>query len=75
MCDCFQSMKSKERARVLDLYENGGIQVLCACDLLNEGWDSQKTEVLFMARPTLSKTLYVQQLGRGMRKCARLRTT
>ena len=23
-----------------------------------------------MARPTLSKTLYVQQLGRGMRKCA-----
>jgi superfamily II DNA or RNA helicase len=43
--------------------------VLCACDLLNEGWDSPKTEVLFMARPTMSKTLYIQQLGRGMRKC------
>ena len=64
------SMKSAERSRILDLYENGDIQVLCACDLLNEGWDSPKTEVLFMARPTLSKTLYVQQLGRGMRKCA-----
>jgi len=63
------SMKSGERARILDLYENEHIQVLCACDLLNEGWDSPKTEVLFMARPTLSKTLYVQQLGRGMRKC------
>lgn len=62
------SMKSAERSRILDQYENGDIQVLCACDLLNEGWDSPKTEVLFMARPTLSKTLYVQQLGRGMRK-------
>jgi len=62
------SMKSAERSRILNTYENGDIQVLCACDLLNEGWDSPKTEVLFMARPTLSKTLYVQQLGRGMRK-------
>jgi len=64
------SMKSAERTRILDLYQNGDIQVLCACDLLNEGWDSPKTEVLFMARPTLSRRLYVQQLGRGMRKCA-----
>jgi len=63
------SLKSSERSRILDQYENGDVQVLCACDLLNEGWDSPKTEVLFMARPTLSKTLYVQQLGRGMRNC------
>jgi len=62
------SLKSSERSRILNQYENGDIKVLCACDLLNEGWDSPKTEVLFMARPTLSKTLYVQQLGRGMRK-------
>ncbi len=61
-------LKSAERSRMLNQYENGDIQVLCACDLLNEGWDSPKTEVLFMARPTLSKTLYLQQLGRGMRK-------
>jgi len=26
------------------------------------------TEVLFMARPTMSKVLYMQQLGRDMRK-------
>ncbi|QNB46708.1 ATP-dependent helicase [Thermanaerosceptrum fracticalcis] len=63
------TQKSSERARILDCYENGDINVLCACDLLNEGWDSPKTEVLFMARPTMSKTLYIQQLGRGMRKC------
>jgi len=63
------SMKNSERKRILNEYENGDINVLCACDLLNEGWDSLGTEVLFMARPTLSKTLYIQQLGRGMRKC------
>jgi superfamily II DNA or RNA helicase len=63
------TQKTSERARILEAYENGNISVLCACDLLNEGWDSPKTEVLFMARPTMSKTLYIQQLGRGMRKC------
>lgn len=63
------TLRNSERARILEQYEYGNINVLCACDLLNEGWDSQKTEVLFMARPTMSKTLYVQQLGRGMRKC------
>lgn len=62
------TMNKKERETILNKYEYGDINVLCACDLLNEGWDSPITEVLFMARPTLSKTLYVQQLGRGMRK-------
>lgn len=62
------STNSKKRKEILNNYENGSINVLCACDLLNEGWDSPKTEVLFMARPTMSKTIYLQQLGRGMRK-------
>lgn len=63
------STKPVERKRILRDYENGTIKVLCACDLLNEGWDSPHTEVLFMARPTMSKTIYMQQLGRGMRTC------
>lgn len=50
-------------------YEQGEISILCACDLLNEGWDSLHTQVLFMARPTMSKAIYIQQLGRGMRTC------
>lgn len=58
---------SNKRKKILKDYENKEIQVLCACDLLNEGWDSPITEVLFMARPTMSKTIYMQQLGRGMR--------
>ena len=59
--------ENNRRRQILKDYENKKIQVLCACDLLNEGWDSPITEVLFMARPTMSKTIYLQQLGRGMR--------
>ena len=61
------STKAQLRKQILKDYAEKNIQVLCACDLLNEGWDSPITEVLFMARPTMSKTIYMQQLGRGMR--------
>ena len=62
------STKSNERKQILVDYEAGKLPVLCACDLLNEGWDSPHTQVLMMARPAMSKTIYLQQLGRGMRK-------
>ena len=62
------STNARERKEILENYESGNIPVLCACDLLNEGWDSPHTQVLFMARPTMSRTIYLQQLGRGMRK-------
>lgn len=57
------------RDKILKDYATGSTNVLCACDLLNEGWDSPHTTVLFMARPTMSKTIYMQQLGRGTRRC------
>ena len=61
------SMKQSERREFQEKFVNRDIQVLCACDLLNEGWDCPEIEVLLMARPTMSKVLYTQQLGRGMR--------
>ena len=57
------------REKILKDYETGSTNVLCACDLLNEGWDSPHTTVLFMAYPTMSKTIYLQQLSRGTRRC------
>ncbi|MDO5559934.1 MAG: DEAD/DEAH box helicase family protein [Oscillospiraceae bacterium] len=61
------SMKASLRSEYLAAFKKGTLKVICACDLLNEGWDCPETEVLFMARPTMSKVLYIQQLGRGMR--------
>lgn len=66
-CAVSGSMRSSERKEYLAKFQKGEIKALCACDLLNEGWDCPETEVLFMARPTMSKVLYTQQLGRGMR--------
>lgn len=59
--------KTSERADALERFAEGDLKVLCACDLLNEGWDCPQTEVIFAARPTMSKILYTQQIGRGMR--------
>lgn len=61
-------MSAQERKECLDAFACGDLRVLCACDLLNEGWDCPDVEVLLMARPTLSKVIYLQQLGRGTRK-------
>jgi superfamily II DNA or RNA helicase len=61
------NMKMSERQEILSSYAEGNNKILCACDILNEGWDCPQTEVLFMSRPTMSKLLYLQQLGRGMR--------
>ncbi|MGI6404680.1 MAG: DEAD/DEAH box helicase [Oscillospiraceae bacterium] len=66
-CSVSGGMKASERREHLTRFTSGEISVLCACDLLNEGWDCPQTKVLFMARPTMSKVLYTQQLGRGMR--------
>jgi superfamily II DNA or RNA helicase len=61
-------MNPRERKACLDAFSSGELRVLCACDLLNEGWDCPDIEVLLMGRPTLSKVIYLQQLGRGTRK-------
>ena len=52
----------------IDDYRNKKIQFLCSCNMISEGWDEPSTEVVVMARPTLSKVLYLQQIGRGLRK-------
>jgi superfamily II DNA or RNA helicase len=57
----------KSSIKAQKAYDQGAIRFLCACDLLTEGWDAPHTSILVMARPTFSKVLYSQQLGRGLR--------
>ena len=61
-------MPNRERDQHLQAFAEGRLRVLCACDILNEGWDCPDIEVLLMARPTLSRVIYLQQIGRGTRK-------
>jgi hypothetical protein len=43
-------------------------RVLCVVDLFNEGVDIPAVDTLLMLRPTESATLFIQQLGRGLRR-------
>jgi superfamily II DNA or RNA helicase/HKD family nuclease len=45
----------------------GEIQVICTCDLYNEGIDIPDVDTLLILRPTQSPVLIQQQLGRGLR--------
>src|SRR5690606_33635843 len=47
---------------------SGEIQVLFSVDLFNEGVDVPAVDVLLMLRPTESATVFLQQLGRGLRR-------
>ena len=54
--------------RVMDDFRAGRIRFLCSCQMISEGWDYPELGILVMARPTLSRVLYLQQLGRGLRR-------
>ena len=56
----------REKA-LLDL-QDGRIRVLFSVDLFNEGVDVPAVDTLLMLRPTESGTLFLQQLGRGLRR-------
>ena len=58
----------EERLLILDRFRIGNIKVLCVVDVLNEGVDLPFVECLLFLRPTESKRIFFQQLGRGLRR-------
>ncbi|SRR6266550_1482563 len=57
-----------KRKQIYHDFETGKIKILTNVMVLTEGWDSPRCEVAIMARPTQSRSLYVQQFGRILRK-------
>lgn len=55
------------RSESLKALADGQIDVLCNVNLFTEGWDCPSVSCVIMARPTMSLTLYLQCIGRGMR--------
>src|SRR5215831_5438807 len=60
-------MPRDERREVLSRFSEGEISVLTNCNLLTEGFDEPRINCVIMARPTKSKLLYAQMVGRGTR--------
>ncbi|MFI1362560.1 DUF3427 domain-containing protein [Streptomyces griseochromogenes] len=58
----------QEREQTLDDLKTGRLQVIFSVDLFNEGLDIPDVDTLLLLRPTNSATVFLQQLGRGLRR-------
>lgn len=56
-----------ERPALIDRFRRGELRVLFTVDLFNEGVDLPMVDTILMLRPTESATVFLQQLGRGLR--------
>jgi superfamily II DNA or RNA helicase len=56
-----------QRREILDGFKAGRFRYLCNCAVLTEGFDDPGIEVISMMRPTKSRSLYTQIVGRGTR--------
>lgn len=57
-----------ERAAAFAALRAGRVRCLFAVDLFNEGLDLPDVDTLLLLRPTQSATVFLQQLGRGLRR-------
>jgi superfamily II DNA or RNA helicase/HKD family nuclease len=57
-----------DRQRALEDLKSRRVNVLFAADLFNEGLDLPNVDTVLFLRPTESATIFLQQLGRGLRR-------
>ena len=58
----------EKRERSIAQLENGEIEYIITVDIFNEGVDIPCVNQVILLRPTESSIVYIQQLGRGLRK-------
>lgn len=58
---------SKLRHEILSRFRSGETQVLANCQILTEGFDDPSADCVVIARPTKSRALYTQMVGRVLR--------
>jgi len=59
---------AEEREMALQRLRAGSLQCIFTVDLFNEGVDVPEVDTVLMLRPTQSATVFLQQLGRGLRR-------
>lgn len=57
----------KERMKLLKKHEDGEIEAMVSVGVLAEGWDNPNCNIIVHLRPSLSKVLWGQTVGRGLR--------
>lgn len=56
-----------DRAELYRRFSQGSLTVLSSVNVLSEGFDEPRVDCVALLRPTSSKGLYIQQVGRGLR--------
>ena len=56
-----------DRTEKLERFAKGEYQVLANCQILTEGFDDKSVDAILLCRPTKSKSLFAQMIGRGLR--------
>ena len=64
----------KERMAMLKAHEDGEVEAIVSVGVLAEGWDNPHCNLIVHMRPTLSKVLWGQSVGRGLRSAANKET-
>ena len=59
---------SEDRSTAIEKLKNGEIRVIFSVDMFNEGVDITSVDMVLFLRPTESPIVFLQQLGRGLRK-------
>lgn len=62
--------KTAPRAESLEKLQAGQLDIIFCVDMFNEGVDLPTIDTVLMLRPTESRVIWLQQLGRGLRKAA-----
>lgn len=60
-------LSARDRNLLLSNFHDGRIQVMCVVDIFNEGVDVPDVNIIVFQRVTHSRTIFIQQLGRGLR--------
>lgn len=58
---------AEDRKSIIEEFKSGKLPVLVNCGVLTVGFDYPRLDCIILARPTKSKILYTQILGRGLR--------
>ena len=59
---------SEERGKAIKKLKSGEIRVIFSVDMFNEGVDITSVDMVMFLRPTESPIVFLQQLGRGLRR-------
>ena len=59
---------SEERGKAIEKLKSGEIRVIFSVDMFNEGVDITSVDMVMFLRPTESPIVFLQQLGRGLRR-------